>query len=82
MKELQLQILKLEFYQYNVDTSETISMKDFAKAAVSYVSDADKLEIFIKRIDDLPDYNVRPASAFQSFESNASSYFILTLGLF
>lgn len=57
MEELQLQVLKLEFYQFDVDDKETISMKDFAKAVISYAKTTD-LDEYVKRIDALPGYEV------------------------
>ncbi|KAI8922498.1 hypothetical protein DFJ77DRAFT_446851 [Powellomyces hirtus] len=59
MRRLHLEVLKLEFHQFNVDpATETISMKEFALSLINYAP-AKTLPKLIARADALPTYPER-----------------------
>jgi len=58
LMRLQAEVLKLEFFSYDVGDGDTISMKDFARSIVSYANHRE-LDDYAKRIEKLPDYQHR-----------------------
>ncbi|KAJ3037042.1 hypothetical protein HDV00_002110 [Rhizophlyctis rosea] len=59
MRRLNLEILKLEFYQFDVEPSnETISMKDFGLSIISYAEEK-RLKHLAERVENLPQYEER-----------------------
>ena len=55
LTRLQDEVLRLEFFSYDIDDNDTISMQDFARSIVSYAN-RKELDDFASRIAALPDY--------------------------
>ncbi|KAI8810161.1 hypothetical protein BJ742DRAFT_802349 [Cladochytrium replicatum] len=58
MHRLQLEVLKLEFYQYGVDDKETISLRDFGFAVISYARE-DEVPTYVRAISTYADEGER-----------------------
>ena len=58
MKELKLDLLKCEFYQYETDEQGTMSMKDFACSVLTYTPAGDT-KVYINRLESLPEFKER-----------------------
>ncbi|KAJ3056078.1 hypothetical protein HK097_008206 [Rhizophlyctis rosea] len=69
MRRLNLEILKLEFYQFDVDQpDETISMRDFGYSIISYAPEK-RLKSLVERVQNLPDTPERVSfSRFYEFD--------------
>jgi len=55
LTRLQEEVLKLEFFSFEVDDNDTITMKEFARSIVSYANHRE-IEEFSSRISALPEY--------------------------
>ncbi|KAJ3181570.1 hypothetical protein HDU85_003512 [Gaertneriomyces sp. JEL0708] len=65
MRRLHLEVLKLEFYQYNVDpVTNTIGLSDFAVATMTYAAPK-QIKRLLARVRELPEYDER--ITFQQF---------------
>ncbi|KAI8811107.1 hypothetical protein BJ742DRAFT_798232 [Cladochytrium replicatum] len=68
MHRLQLEVLKLEFYQYGVDDKETISLRDFGYAVISYAK-GDAVPTYLKALSTYADEGERISfSQFYDFD--------------